>query len=109
VWIVRWTFIAIILIVILGFSLQNTQLVEISVLGWQSGEIPIYLVIYFAFAAGVLVFLLVAAFHQFQQRAEVRRCRREIKRLEGELDRLRIISIEEGLDERPDETGGEDV
>jgi len=99
VWIVRWTFIALIVILILGFSLQNTDLVKIDIWTWHSGQIPIYLVIYCAFAAGMLTFLIVALFYQIQHQAALRNCRRDIKRLQQELDRLRTMSLQDGLDE----------
>jgi uncharacterized integral membrane protein len=110
VWIVRWTFIALIVLAVLGFSLQNTEMVKISFWTWHSGEVPIYLVMYFAFAAGMLVFLFVALVNHFQHQTQLRRSRREIKRLQEELDRIRTISLEEGLEEGLTETppqGGE--
>lgn len=107
-WIVRWTLIGIMIIIILGFALQNTEnMVSITIWDWRSGEIPVYLVIYVAFAAGMLVFLLATAVYQIQHATELRRCRREIRRLQEELDRMRTISLEEGIDETSDQAGTE--
>ena len=88
-WILRWTVIAIIIIAVLGISLQNTDRVEITILNWQSGEIPIYLVIYVSFATGMIVFLIVATFYQFQHQLLIRKMLKEIKELKsknGELE-----------------------
>jgi len=95
-WIVRWTVIALLIIAILGVSLQNTERVEITILNWQSGSIPIYLVIYVAFATGMIVFLLVATYYQFQHQLLVRKMVQEIKELKS---RNEEFEEEEELDE----------
>lgn len=82
-WILRWTIIAIIIIAVLGISLQNTSLVEITILNWHSGEIPLYLVIYISFATGMLVFLIVATYYQLQHQLLVRKMVQEIKELKS--------------------------
>ena len=105
-WILRWVFIAIVLLVILGISLQNTQEVTVAILNWQSEAIPIYIVIYIAFAAGMAMFFLVATYHHIRYRAELRRYRLEIKELEEELDRLRMVSLEDDFSEDDDKHSG---
>ena len=95
-WIVRWLLIGIIFLIILGTTIQNSQLIELTFLKWQTGQIPIYLVIYVAFAAGMLVVLLISAYHQIQRQFELSRCRKEIKQLQQELDTLQSESTEEG-------------
>ena len=88
-WIVRWTLVAVIILVILGLALQNNELVEIRFFTWHSGELPIYFVFYFAFAAGMLVFLLISAYFQVQRQLELHRSQKEIKRLQDEVDSLK--------------------
>ena len=97
-WILRWVFIGIIFLVILGFSLSNTQMVQITVLDWQSGDIPIYWVIYIAFAAGMVVFFFVAAYHHVHYKLSLRKCQQKINQLSQELDRLRTVSIEDDFE-----------
>jgi len=98
VWIVRWILIATIIIVILGLALQNNQLVSISVYTWQSNQIPIYMVIYFAFAGGMIVFLLLSAYYQVQQSVELRRSKKEVLRLQDELEKLKTRTPDENDD-----------
>lgn len=105
-WIIRWAFIAAVIIVVLGFSLQNPQMVEVTLWTWHSGPVPLFLVVYLAFAAGMLAFLVVALFKQLQHAAEIRRYRQEIKRLKEELDRMRTISLDEDFDQEPSPAGG---
>ncbi len=91
------------MLVILGFALQNTATVDLKIWTWQSGNTPLYLVAYFAFAAGILVAALVAGINQVQQKVLLYRSRREIKRLKEELSRLRRVSLDEALLDDDDE------
>ena len=107
-WIVRWTLIATIIIVILGLALQNNELVEISIFKWQSGKIPIYLVIYIAFAAGMIVFLLLSVYYQIQAQMDLRRCRREMRRLQNQLEQMKGQQVDKpeeqkNIEQRSDE------
>lgn len=96
--IVRWILIATIIIIILGLALQNNELVSVSVFTWQSNQIPIYMVIYFSFAGGMIVFLLLSAYYQVQQSVELRRSKKEVLRLQDELEKLKIRSPDENDD-----------
>ena len=94
------------MLAILGFALQNTATVDLKIWTWESGNTPLYLVAYFAFAAGILVAALVAAINQVQQKVQHYRTRREILRLKEELTRLRRASLDEALlddDAEPDD------
>ena len=52
-WIFRWTFIAIIIIIVLGISLQNSEQVTVRLFHWGPWDVPMFLVIYVAFCFGV--------------------------------------------------------
>ena len=78
-WILRYLFIVIILVIILGFALQNMQMVQVNIIKWQSGEIPLYWVVFAAFGLGALTFLPIAMFHSFKHRLEIKRKDSEIK------------------------------
>jgi len=95
VWIVRWIIVASVIILILGLALQNDDLVELSFFTWNSGEIPVYMVIYLSFAAGMIVFLLLSIFHSVQQSFVIRKQKRTIRKLEAELDSFRTAVAEE--------------
>ena len=102
-WILRWTFIAVVVLIILGFSLQNTAAIDVHLWTWRWEKVPLFLVAYFAFAAGMVVFVLVAVVKQIQYQTAVFQYRKEIRRLKEELDRIRTISLEEGLIEEQHE------
>jgi len=93
-WIVRWILIATIIIVILGLALQNNDLVELSFFTWQSGKIPVYMVIYIAFAAGMIVFMLLAIFRSVQQSLVISRSKKTIRQLQEELDKIKSTTSE---------------
>jgi uncharacterized integral membrane protein len=100
-WILRWVVSAVVILAVLGFALQNTtQTVTVVFLQgmWQSPPLPLWVVIYLSFGAGVLFWLLVSIFQVFQLKGEIRRIRRDNARLKKELDDLRNISIEEEPD-----------
>ncbi len=102
-WILRWVFIGIIFLAILGFSLNNTQMVQIKILNWESGEIPIYWVIYIAFAAGMIVFFFVAAYHHLHYKLTIRKYKQKINQLNQELDRIRTVSLEDDFESDEDD------
>ncbi len=90
-WIARWTFVGIVILALVGISLQNKTLVDITILKWHWAGVPLFLVIYLSFAVGMVVFFLVAAFKQVQQSLELARCNREIRKLQKELSEVRTI------------------
>lgn len=95
-WIIRWSLIILVLLAILGFSLQNQdQRVEIHIAGYTSPEMPLYFALYCSFALGILVFFLIAIYNLLQLKTEIARHKRENRRLRDELDRLRNLSIDE--------------
>jgi uncharacterized integral membrane protein len=95
-WILRWLFIAVIMIVVLAFALQNLeQRTIVRFWNWQSSELPLILFLFEAFVVGLLVWFLVAIFHELQLRSEIRHVRKENKKLEAELKALRNLPLEE--------------
>ena len=110
-WIVRWTIIVIVIIAVIGFSLQNQeQKVQIRIGTFTTSEMPLYFALYLAFSLGLIVFLLISIYNLLQLRMEITRHRRDNRKLREELDRLRNISIEEEVTEvqkLPENKGGE--
>jgi uncharacterized integral membrane protein len=89
-WIVRWLVLLLIVLVVLTFSLQNqSATAEIHFLGWDSGEMPLYVALFVAFALGMAAFLLIAVFQQLQALGELNRERKARKKLESQLEQTR--------------------
>ena len=97
-WILKWIILAIFVIVIIGFAMQNTmQNVSVNFIQWQSIDLPLWVIMYGAFAAGICFWLFVSIFHVLKLKSENRKCKKEIKKLENELNRLRNVSVEESI------------
>jgi uncharacterized integral membrane protein len=108
-WLIRWTIIVIVLLALLGFSLQNqTQKVHIFFGPYVTEDMPLYFALYISFALGVFVFFLISVYNLLQLKKELARQRRDNRRLREELDRLRNISIEEEISRELPETESEE-
>jgi uncharacterized integral membrane protein len=98
-WIVRWTLIVIIILAVLGFSLQNqSQRVQIYIGPYITQEMPLYFALYLAFAVGVFVFFLISIYNLIQLKSEIARQKKDNRHLREELNRLRNITIEEPVE-----------
>ncbi len=103
-WIFRWIFMAIVMILIIGFAMQNTeQRVTIQFLDYATQPLPLWIIMYASFAVGVLFWLLVSIFQILMLKRDLAKQRKEIKNLKSELDRLRNVSIEEQVVPTPEE------
>ena len=99
-WIVRWVLGALLIIIILGFALQNQeQTVSVEIFKWKSPVLPLYFFLYLSFGAGILTWLLASTFNILKLKSEILRLQRENRKVKNELNRLRNVSIEEEVDE----------
>ena len=95
-WILRWILGALLIIVILGFALQNQdQTVSVKILKWQSPILPLYFFLYLSFGAGILTWVIVSALNILKHKGEILKLQKEIRKTRDELDRLRNVSIDE--------------
>ncbi len=100
-WIVRWIFTAVIVLIILGFALQNTteQVSVVLVRGlYETGPLPIWVIVYVSFALGVVFWLFMSIFQVFALKAEVRKANIRNTKLRKELDNLRNVSVESDIE-----------
>ncbi len=108
-WIFRWVFVAVILFILLVFSMQNPKETAVNIFGWSTPPIPIYLIVFFAFAAGFVVFLLVAIYQQLQHSNQLRRCKKRIKQLESEMAEKEIQEPPAESSRQSDDAAGEEI
>lgn len=102
-WIVRWILVAIVIVLFLGFSLENSERVQVD-LGFQTiQEVPLFIALYFAFAIGLVVWFIVSTFQIMQVKSDLKSCRRENRALQEELTALRNLPLEETLGESESE------
>ncbi len=96
-WIVKWIIGAILVILIIGFAMQNSAiLVTVKFWKWQTAQdIPLWIVMYISFTAGILFWVIISIFQMLGLKNENRKVRKELRKLKEELDRLRNVSVEE--------------
>jgi len=89
-WIVRWIVLLVIIIAVLGFSLQNqSEVVTVHLLGWETGEVPLYIALFISFGIGMASFLLIAVFQQLQTIGDLAKERKQRKKLEQQLEQTK--------------------
>ena len=97
-WIFRWIIMAVLIILIIGFAMQNMhQQVVVQFVNYETIPLPLWLVMYLSFAVGLFVWLLVSIVQILTYKNLQRKQRKEIKSLKTELDRLRNVSIEDSI------------
>ncbi len=98
-WLIRGIFILFFVLLILLFGLQNqAQEVSVRLLNWQSPTMPLYIVVFLAFAIGALFGFLLLAGYLLRQNGRMRRLQKEDGKIREELNRLRNANIEEELE-----------
>ena len=100
-WVVRWLATAIVILLILGFGLQNTtQQVSIAFIKgqYETGPLPIWIIVYASFGLGMFLWLFISIFQVFALKGQVRKIKSENIRIRKELDNLRNLSVENDLE-----------
>ncbi len=116
-WIVRWVSGALLIIIILGFALMNMdqeQNTYVKFIQWKSSELPLFIPLYIAFAAGLLTWLFVSTINTIKLKRKIYLMQRENRKIREELNRLRNVHIEEEIEpleseKEQDETEIEDI
>ncbi len=98
-WVIRWIVGAIMVIFVIGFAMQNTDVsVPVKFLKWQtSTDLPLWVIMYVSFVAGLLFWVVISIIQMLGMRNENRKVKKELKKLKDELNRLRNVSVEEAV------------
>jgi len=84
------TFIVLALVLLaITFSPQNTDLVSLYYFNFVSQSIPIYLLIFFSFMAGVVFSAFIGLIDRIRLRRTISKIRKELQALETEIYNLR--------------------
>ncbi len=93
-WAIKWFMSVILILVILGFALQNSEeAVSVALLTWKYDAVQLWMVIYISFGLGVLFWLMVSIFQVLELKNVIRRLKKNQHEMESELDSLRNLSI----------------
>jgi uncharacterized integral membrane protein len=76
------------------FAWQNQEAeVNIVFARWDSGNLPVFLVVLLSFGAGVVITSIIGIIEGMRVRMTNAKLRHKIKKLEGELDALRNLPL----------------
>jgi len=95
-WIIRSGIILIIFLMLLGFSFENNyQLTTVNLLGKQYEGLPLMIVVFVSFAAGVIFWFIVSVFQYFRITGQMNEFKRKNKQLLEEIKALRNLPLDE--------------
>ena len=96
-WVLRWFFIVLIMLLILAFAVHNmdTEQNTYVKIGSNTYQGPLIYFLFAAFVIGTLVWFLVSIFHVLQLHSRIRTVERSNKKLVEELTALRNLPLEE--------------
>lgn len=98
-WIVKMVLWVLLTLFLIFFASENAhQEVQVQFWKWESQPLALWLVMFFSFAAGVVVWLIGSIFKILQLKNEIRKMRKENKSIASELDRLRNVTIDDTPD-----------
>ena len=97
-WIVKMIFWVAVMLLSIFFVSENTgQEAQVMFWKWESLPMPLWLLMFISFAAGVIVSLAIAIFKLVQFRGDGRKMRKENLILTQELTELRRTAIENDI------------
>lgn len=95
----KWLLTIFFILFVLLFALQNQdQQISVHFLHYTTPVLPLYLVVYGAFALGILFWFLFSAGYFLQLKSQIHSMQKENRKIKEELDQLRNASIEEELE-----------
>jgi uncharacterized integral membrane protein len=95
-WIIKSALSVVIFLAFLGFSFQNSyQVTTVNIAGHQYASIPLIVVLYIAFSAGVIFWFIVSIFQYFKYTGQLSDLKRKNKQLLEEIKALRNLPLEE--------------
>jgi len=102
-WILKWIFWVIVLFIIIIFVTQNVEFLKethkLEFLFWETSRpLPIWVVLFVSFAAGVLIWLIGSIFKVLELKSEIKKINKENTVLRKELNELRNIPIDDDSD-----------
>ncbi len=88
------------------FGVQNPFPVSVRFLSWQSGNVPLYIIILISALVGILLATLLGLPGQIQRRLEARRLRQRVGELEQQVSDLKARLPTPVMKPLPDELVG---
>ena len=106
-WIVRYAIAAVLIIALLGFTIQNSyQRVVINIAHKMYVDVPLIFVVYAAFCIGLIFWFSISVVQYFRMVGQLSEQKKRNRTLTQEITTLRNLPLEE-IDEKSDEYMGE--
>jgi len=105
-WIIRYAIAALLIIVLLGFTIQNTyQTVVINILDRTYENVPLVYVIYIAFCLGLIFWFIISVIQYIRMTSKLSEQKKQIRTLTSEITTLRNLPLEEPDEHTSTEAG----
>jgi uncharacterized integral membrane protein len=101
-WIIRYAVAAVLIIALLGFTIQNSwQRVVITIAGKTFENVPMIFVVYIAFCVGLIFWFAISVVQYFRMASQLAEQKKKNRTLTQEITTLRNLPLEE-IDEKAD-------
>ncbi|NLI15329.1 MAG: LapA family protein [candidate division Zixibacteria bacterium] len=95
-WIVRYAIAAVLIIALLGFTIQNSyQRVIINIGAKTYEDVPLMFVIFIAFCVGIIFWFVISVVQYLRLSGQLADQKRKLRNLSEELTTLRNLPLEE--------------
>ena len=95
-WVIRYAIAAILIIGLLGFSIQNTsEKVKITIFNLNYYDVPLIFVIYVAFCVGLIFWFTISVIQYFRMASKLSEQKKKNRTLTQEITTLRNLPLEE--------------
>ena len=100
-WILRTLVIIVLIILIVGFAIYNSdESISVNLYGKQYFDVPMIFVAFWALVVGMLISFALGVGYYFKMYSELRNQRRENQKLLEEITALRNLPLEEEEEDR---------
>jgi uncharacterized integral membrane protein len=95
-WAIRTFFIIVLIVLVVGFSIYNSQeRVSVNLYGKEYIEVPMIFVGFWALVIGMILSFVLGVSYYFKMHSELRDLKKDNKRLMDEVTALRNLPLEE--------------
>ena len=95
-WVLRTFLIIILIVLVVGFSIYNSdERISVNLYGQEYIDVPMIFVAFWALVIGMLISFVLGVSYYFKMHAELRSLRKENKKLTDEVTALRNLPLEE--------------
>lgn len=100
--IIRILVLVIIFAIFLIFAMENQQMSFIKFFSWQTPNSPIWILVFISIIIGLILGMALTTGVIVTANQEKRQAQRELKKVKAELNRMRNVSIDEDIGDKPE-------